>query len=331
MPKAILEIEMTVMTKHIPVLLKEVVEGLHIKNGDTVIDATLGGGGHTRALLERVGSQGKVIALDTDSEAIERFRLIAQDDPMLQEALETKRLVLVRSNFAELVDALDEEGIAHPNAILADLGFSSDQIEDAKRGLSFQNDGPLDMRLDREIERTAADIVNALSEQALAEAFRKYGEETEAGRIARAIVTDREKNTFTRTSELAELIERVYPARRKRMMNIHPATKVFQALRIVVNDEYARLEQFLEQSVERLNTGGRLAVIAFHSGEDRIVKHFFQQKMKGCICPQEFPVCRCGQLPTLKRVTRRPIEANEEEVTVNPRARSAKLRIAEKV
>lgn len=318
-------------TRHIPVLLQEAVDALQVKPGDTVVDATLGGGSHASAILRLALPGGKLIAFDTDADALERFRTSAQSDAMLRRAIEERALVLVHKNYSLLGGVLEQEGIGSADAILADLGFSSDQIEEAERGLSFQKEGPLDMRLDRTAELTAENIVNTFSEAELEKIFRTYGEETEARRIARAIVAARANEPLRTTRELAELIETAYPKAKRYRMKIHPATRIFQALRIAVNQEFEHLEKFLAVAAERLAHGGRLAVITFHSGEDRIVKQFFRDRAQGCICPPGFPVCRCDQKPDLKILTKKPIVPNDREIEANPRARSAKLRIAEKI
>lgn len=319
------------MTRHIPVLMDEVIERLHLENGDVVVDATLGGGGHTLAILERVLPDGRVIAFDTDVEAITRFEERLKEFPEAAAAKEEGKLILVHRNFSGLGEVLRESGITEVNAILADLGFSSDQIEAGERGLSFQLDGPLDMRLDRRTERTAADIVNMFTEGDLFHLLERYGEERYARRIAKAIVARRLVRPFERTKELADVIESAYPAAERRRKKIHPATKTFQALRIVVNDEWEILRSFLSQAVSVLAIGGRIAVISFHSGEDALVKAFFRKEASGCVCPPEFPVCRCGVVARVKILTTRPIIAGEMERAENSRSRSARLRVAERI
>lgn len=318
-------------TKHISVLLEETVGGVHLEKGMVVVDATFGGGGHARAMLEQVSPSGRVIAIDADMQALERFRKSAGNDAFLTEAIRDGRLVLWHGNYSDLGGALEGARVSRVDAIIADLGFSSDQIESSERGFSFRKDGPLDMRLDQEGDLTAEMIVNAYQSPELERIFREYGEESEAHRIALAIIEERKKQPIRTTGELADIIERAYPARKRRTSKIHPATKAFQALRIAVNREFEHLEKFLREAVERLNLGGRLAVITFHSGEDRIVKQFFREQSRGCVCPAGFPVCRCGHTAALSVVTKRPIVPGEEEVSGNPRARSAKLRIAERV
>lgn len=318
-------------TRHIPVLLEETIDGLHLKKGMVVVDATLGGGGHARAVLERIAPEGRLIGIDADTQALERFGKRAETESLFADALRDGKLMLWHGNYSDLGGALEEARVSCADAIMADLGFSSDQIESSERGFSFQKDGPLDMRLNQEEALTAELIVNGYTVSDLERIFREYGEESEARRIAKVIVEEREKQSFRTTKELADLIERAYPARKRRAMKIHPSTKVFQALRIAVNREFEHLEIFLKEAVERLSLGGRLAVITFHSGEDRIVKRFFRDQSRGCICPAGFPVCRCGHVATIAVVTKRPIVPGDDEVGKNPRARSAKLRIVEKV
>lgn len=249
----------------------------------------------------------------------------------LEQASKEGRLVLVHSNYGALGEVLERLGVETVDGILADLGFSSDQIEEASRGFSFQKDGPLDMRLNQEAGLTARDIVNTFSEKELERILRAYGDEEEARRVVRALVDHRRAQPIETTRELASIIEAAYPKRRRATMKIHPATKTFQALRIAVNDEFAHLEDFLKQAVEYLKPGGHLAIITFHSGEDRRVKEFFREQATGCVCPPEFPVCRCGQIPKVKLITKKPLVPQEEELRQNPRARSAKLRVVEKV
>ncbi len=319
------------MTKHIPVLFEEVREWLHLEKGMTVVDATLGGGGHASMMLSAVSPQGKVIAFDADKEAVALFEERMESDVFLKQASQEERLVLVHANYSDLEVMLGKLGVNTVDAILADLGFSSDQIGEAERGLSFQEDGPLDMRLDRSKALTAAEIVNEYGEAELERLFREYGDEGEARRIAHAIIERRTEKPFTTTLELRTMIEEVYPKKLRYALKIHPATRTFQALRIAVNEEFAHLETFLAQAVRCLRPGGRLLVITFHSGEDRRVKQFFKEQATGCICPPNFPVCRCGQVPNVKILTKKPIISTEEELRENPRARSAKLRVAEKM
>lgn len=319
------------MTRHIPVLLEETVSGLHLTKGDVVVDATLGGGSHTLALLAKVLPTGKVIAFDMDREAIDRFLGRIENDPVAKGAYQEGHLVLVHANFSHLEEELERLGINAVAGILADLGFSSDQIETPERGLSFMHDGPLDMRLNGEDELTAGEVIRRYSEERLAEIFSLYGDEPKAKRIARRITTERKRKPIQTTTELAEIIWDSFSATERRALGIHPATCVFQALRIEVNREFERLNAFLLGAIGKLAPRGRIAVISFHSGEDRIVKECFRSEAKGCICPPNFPECRCGKNPRLKVITGKPIGPSEEEEKKNPRSRSAKLRIAMKL
>lgn len=318
-------------TKHIPVLFTETLHGLNLSSGKVAVDATLGGGGHASAILREVLPKGRLIALDTDREAIERFVQEKDKKSVEKVALADKSLVLVHGNYSELGAILDKEGIQKVDAILADLGFSSDQIESGARGFSFQEEGPLDMRLNQEGELTAQKIVNTFSSKEIESILRTYGDEQVGGRIAEAIVAFRTEAPIRTTVELARLIEEVYPKGLRYRSKIHPATKTFQALRIFVNQEFFHLEKFLTQAVDRLAGGGRLAIITFHSGEDKRVKQFFRERAMGCICPPNFPVCRCHKKSVIKILTKKPIEASKEEQEKNPRSRSAKLRIIEKM
>ncbi len=316
------------MTRHIPVLLEETIDELHLTKGNMVVDVTLGGGGHTREILKR---HGRVIALDADEDALARFQTHAQSDPVLKRALTDRSLVLVRANYSTLDEVLEHAGVELCDAIVADLGFSSDQIEEGERGFSFLHSGPLDMRFDRTTELTAEKIVNTFSAAELSRIFREYGDESEAKRIALAIEISRREKSIMTTEELREIITQAYPKGKRRGMKIHPATKVFQALRIAVNHEFEHLESFLSQALKHLKPSGRLAIITFHSGEDGLVKRFFKNQARGCICPPKFPVCICGRKPAIKIVTKKPIMPNATEIKNNPRSRSARLRVVEKL
>ncbi len=318
-------------TKHIPVLLEETIQALCLKDGDIVVDATLGGGSHTLALLERVLPTGKVISFDMDAQAVDRFLGRIENDPVLEQAYRDGRLVVVRENFSHIESELDRLGIGKVQGIMADLGFSSDQIEESGRGFSFVHDGPLDMRLNQDDALTAEEILRRYSEERLSEIFSLYGDESKAKRIARRIAMERKRKPIRTTTELAAIIEGVFSGAERRAIGIHPATKVFQALRIEVNREFERLSVFLPAAASRLAVGGRLVVITFHSGEGRIVKEFFRAEAKGCVCPANFPECRCGKTPRLKIITGKPIGPSEEEEAKNSRSRSAKLRVAEKI
>jgi len=306
---------------HVPVLLDEVIAGLQVepggRPGGRYVDATVGGGGHAAEILAASAPDGKVLGLDRDLAALE----VAADRLSDYQG----RFELVHASFARLSEVARARDFAPIDGILFDIGLSSLQLADAERGFSFMADGPLDMRFDRTSGGpTAADLVNNLSAEALADVLYEYGEETQSRRIARAIVRARPIRT---TQELVEVIEGAVGRRRGRL---HPATLTFQALRIAVNEELEALKAALPQAVDLLRAGGRLVVIAFHSLEDRIVKRFMRRESKDCICPRELPICTCDHEASLNVITRKPIRPTEEEVAANPRSRSARLRIAER-
>jgi 16S rRNA (cytosine1402-N4)-methyltransferase len=303
---------------HVPVLLGEAAAGLALTPGAHCIDGTLGGGGHATALLSATAPDGRLLGLDADPEAVLRAKT--------RLAVFGDRAVLVHANFRDMASVAAAHGFNRVNAVLLDLGVSSYQVASAGRGFSFQADGPLDMRLDPRTPLTAAEIVNEWRTDELADVIYRYGEEPQSRRIARAIVAARPLNT---TGELAAVIS--HAVTRRAHQRIHPATRVFQALRIAVNDELGALETALSQLIGLLMPCGRFAVITFHSLEDRIVKRFIQREVRDCICPSNFPVCRCGHKATLRAVTGRPISPSEAEISANPRSRSAKLRIAERL
>ncbi len=306
---------------HKPVLLGEAIESLNLKKGSVVVDGTLGAGGHAIEIVKKILPRGKLIAIDRDERSIENFKGI----------ISKKELIGVSDNYANLENILRGLGIKTVDAILIDLGFNSDQIEDAQRGFSFQHDGPLDMRYSLKDQRlTAADVINNYPEEKLVEIFRNYGEEKFARNIARAVVVSRKEERINRTGKLVEIISANIPQRYK-SSRIHFATKVFQALRIEVNQELDNLRSFLDQSIGALASGGRLAVISFHSLEDRIVKNFFKLHSKDCVCPPKFPKCICQHRKSLKIITKKPIIATEEEIRNNSRSRSAKMRVAQKL
>ncbi len=309
---------------HKPVLLKESIEILNLKSGMTVIDATLGGGGHSREILKRILPSGKLIAIDQDAEAIENFQDYLRSNQKQENA------ILVRNNFARLDDAIHSLKIKNVDTIVADLGISSDQLDNSKRGFSFLKDGPLDMRIDKNSKKTACDVVNAYSKKELARIIKEYGEEKFARSIAEKIAQQRKKKSISTTSELVSVIGSSVPEKYKHQ-KLHFATKTFQALRMEVNQEIQNLEKFLASAIELLRPGGRIAVISFHSGEDRIVKKVFAENARGCICPPGFPICRCGKKEALKIITRKPVAPKEDEIRSNPRSRSAKLRVAERL
>ncbi|MCX7682255.1 MAG: 16S rRNA (cytosine(1402)-N(4))-methyltransferase RsmH [Anaerolineae bacterium] len=302
---------------HEPVLFQEVLKGLLVQPGGRYIDATVGGGGHAAGILAVSSPQGRLLGLDRDPAAIEAAR--ARLAPY------AGRVVLVHASFERLAAVAGEHNFVPADGVLFDLGLSSLQLGDPARGFAFMSDGPLDMRYDpTQGGVTAAALVNQLSRDELAALLLRYGEEGRARRIAEAIVAARPLYT---TTELARAIERAVGRRGR----IHPATRTFQALRIAVNDELAVLEAALPQAVELLRPGGRLVVISFHSLEDRIVKQFLRRESQNCICPPEVPVCTCRHRATLRLVTRRPIVPTPAEVAANPRARSARMRVAERI
>lgn len=301
---------------HTPVLLHEVLDGLAVRVGGKYVDCTVGTGGHSKGILDRSGPGGQLLGFDVDPSAMEvsRRRLSSYGN----------RVTLVCDSYARLKELATEQDFVPADAVLLDLGLSSLQLEEAQRGFSFQRDGPLDMRMDPAKEVTADHLVNELNEADLAHIIAAYGEEPKARAIARAIVRNRPVRT---TKELADLVSRNAGRRRR----IHPATRTFQALRIAVNEELDTLSATLPQIVDVLAEGGRMALISFHSLEDRLVKSFMVRETRDCICPPELPVCRCDHSPTLRILTRKPIRPSPDEIRQNPRARGAKLRIAVRV
>jgi 16S rRNA (cytosine1402-N4)-methyltransferase len=311
---------------HIPVLLREVVEGLQPRAGGVYIDGTVGAGGHSFAILERAG-MGRLLGLDVDPTAL------ALASERLRSYIEAGQARLVRSNFERLDEVAQAEGFVEADGVLLDLGVSSMQLDTPERGFSFRAEGPLDMRLDPSGPVSAADLVNTLPESELADLIYKYGEEPASRRIARRIAEARERGQIETTAQLEAIVYGALGGKvAGRTRNpIHPATKTFQALRIAVNRELEVLEKGLAAAVRVLKPGGRLSVISFHSLEDRIVKLFIRQEQKGCICPPELPVCVCGRVPTLRAINGKPMEASAEEARLNPRSRSARLRVAERL
>ena len=307
-------------TDHVPVLAEEVRQLLDLHPGDTVVDATFGSGGHASVLAHDLRGRGRYVAVDRDPAArtyFERFRR--------RTGLNGRFL---RGEFSVVLRQLAENG-REVDAILFDLGVSSMQIDRPERGFSYATDAPLDMRMDPGSDYSARELVNETSERELTKIFRDYGEERYARQIARAIVRRRNEHAFDRTGELVETIKSAIPAP-ARFGDGHPAKRVFQALRIAVNDELGELEDALPAALDLLKPGGRLAVISFHSLEDRIVKRFLRAEERGCVCPPEFPACVCGREPALRAIQRRPIRPSAEEVAANPRAASARLRGAVK-
>jgi 16S rRNA (cytosine1402-N4)-methyltransferase len=312
--------------EHVSVLKDDVYKYLDLKSGEVVIDATLGLGGHAQGIVELVGKDGKLIGFD-------------QDERNLEEA--GKRLnrygntVFIHDNFRYLKTRVQEKGFESVDAILFDLGISSPHVDEAGRGFSFMKEGPLDMRYSPEKQKlTADDVINSYSDQQLADVIYMYGEERMSRKISRKICERRMVRKFETTTELAEFIEAITPVKRGkagRKSSHHPATKVFQALRIEVNDELNALKEALDGSIDLLKVGGRMVVISYHSLEDRIVKHFFKELARSCVCPKELLVCKCRGEPVLELLTKKPVVPSDEEIEQNPRARSAKLRAVKKI
>lgn len=303
---------------HVPVLFDETLEGLHVEPGGRYIDATVGGGGHASGILKAASPGGALLGLDRDQRALEIARSNLKPH--------SGQFDLVHGSFVQMREIAQAHDFAPVDGILLDLGLSSLQLNDPERGFSFMKDGPLDMRFDpTHSGATAARLINSLSAEELAEIFYRYGEERQSRRIAKAIVEARPLYT---TRELVSTIKKAVGRRRGRL---HPATLTFQALRIAVNDELKALEEALPQAIDLLKPGGRLAVISFHSLEDRIVKHFMRRESRDCICPPELPACMCDHQAQLKVITRKPIRPTEEEVESNPRSRSARLRLAQRL
>ncbi|HEX7221751.1 MAG TPA: 16S rRNA (cytosine(1402)-N(4))-methyltransferase RsmH [Candidatus Limnocylindrales bacterium] len=309
---------------HQPVLAEEVVSMLAPAPGSLQIDATLGGGGHTERILEATDPDGRLLGLDADGAAIARVesRLRARFGD---------RLVLRQANFRELGDVAPAAGFGAVDGMLFDLGLSSFQLGDTERGFGFRAGGPLDMRFDAGRGVPASELLATLDAPELTALFRRYGEEPHAGRIARAIVETRGAARIETAEDLATIVERVVPRPAGPRGRIHPATRVFQALRIAVNEELDALAEALAAAIELLRPGGRLVVLSYHSLEDRIVKRFIDAERKGCICPPSIPVCVCGRTPRLRLVTRPSLTPTDAEIATNPRARSARLRAAERV
>ena len=309
--------------RHIPAMQREVLQYLNCRSGKTYVDGTLGGAGHARSILEKIGPRGLLIAIDQDIEAIEN----AQES---LKAFKTK-IRLFRGNFVQLPDALSQFGIDGVDGILLDLGLSLHQIKASGRGFSFQLDEPLDMRMNIETKETAADIINRAPEQDLKKIFKSYGEERWSGKIAKRIVAERSREAIGTSKKLAEIVMAAIPRGAMQRQRIHPATRVFMALRIAVNKELERLEAFMDVAFNLLNPTGRLCVISYHSLEDRIIKHRIRALEKGCQCPGDFPQCACGRERQVKNLTRKPIRPTALETEDNPMARSARLRAAEKL
>lgn len=305
--------------QHIPVLLREVLHGLAVAPGGCYLDATVGGGGHAAAILAASAPDGRLLGLDRDPEAV--VRAAAHLAPF------GARAHIVHASYVRLMEIARSLAWLPLDGVLLDLGFSSWQIDAPTRGFSFRLAGPLDMRFNPQgDEPSAADLVNTLDEAGLADLLYRYGEEAQSRRIARAITAARPLHT---TTQLAEVV--VQAVGRKARHRVHPATRTFQALRIAVNRELEAVEAGLPQALEALRPGGRLAVITFHSLEDRLVKQFFKRETSACVCPSEIPICVCGHQPRARWIERKPVGPSEAEIAANPRSRSAKLRIVEKM
>jgi 16S rRNA (cytosine1402-N4)-methyltransferase len=309
---------------HIPVLADEVMSMLAPAPGSLHIDATLGGGGHTERILEATDPDGRLLGLDADGAAIARV------DGRLRPRF-GDRLVLRQANFRELAEVAPAAGFDQVDGALFDLGLSSYQLADTERGFGFRAGGPLDMRFDTSRGVPASELLATLDADELTALFRRYGEEPKAGRIARAIVAERRTTPVTTAEDLAALVERVVPDNPRQPRRTHPATRVFQALRIAVNEEMEALQQGLAAALDLLRPGGRLVVLSYHSLEDRIVKRFLAAERRGCVCPPELPVCVCGRAPRLRLVTTPSLTPTAAEIAANPRARSARLRAAERL
>lgn len=307
--------------EHVPVLLKECIEGLGIKPDGIYIDGTLGRAGHSLEIAKRL-RKGRLIGIDKDDAAIE-------EAGKLLSAFGNK-ITLVRGDFREIGSILDNLDVPKVDGMLFDLGVSSPQLDDAARGFSYMADAPLDMRMDKNARFSAFNIVNEWPENELKRILFEYGEERYAPRIAALIVKKRDNKKIESTLELVDIIRSAMPGKALREKQ-HPAKRSFQAIRIAVNDELGAIEEMLKAAPDRLNTKGRLCVISFQSLEDKLVKNAIAKREKGCTCPPDFPVCVCGFVPTLRPVTKKPIIPDEEELAHNPRARSAKLRVAERI
>lgn len=303
---------------HKPVLFRQTIESLGIKPGGVYLDGTAGGGGHSAGILSQLGSEGRLICLDQDPDAIE----------VLSERFgKDERVTIVKSNFSEIPSVISSLGVQALDGVLMDIGVSSHQLDCAERGFSYHYDAPLDMRMSQS-GATAADLVNTLPFQEMVRILSQYGEEKFAKQIARAIERERAVSPIETTGQLAEIVKSAYPAAKRH--DKHPARKTFQALRIAVNGELDRLSEGLDGAFSALKPGGRLSVITFHSLEDRMTKQRMAKWCEGCICPKDFPVCVCGRKPAAKLVLRKPAVADEQELEENPRSRSAKLRCCER-
>lgn len=307
---------------HVSVLLDECIENLNIKPDGVYVDCTMGGAGHSKEIAKRLSDKGRLVCFDQDINAINvaKERLSEFKD----------KVILIHSNFENIKSALESEGIYHIDGVLADLGVSSHQLDEAERGFSYMNDAPLDMRMDNRLELSAWDVVNTYSEDELFRIIKEYGEENWAKRIAKFIVDERQKKDIETTYELVDIIKKAIP-KKARIDGPHPAKRTFQAIRIEVNNELGVIKTLIRDSVSMLNKDGRICIITFHSLEDRIVKNEFKYLNQSCICPPELPFCQCDKVKEVDIITRKPILPSAEEIEINPRSRSAKLRVAEKL
>ncbi|OAA83251.1 16S rRNA (cytosine(1402)-N(4))-methyltransferase RsmH [Clostridium ljungdahlii] len=306
--------------KHVPVLLNETINSLNIKEDGIYVDCTLGGGGHSFEILKRLSDKGRLIGIDEDTYAINATR---------ERLNEFKNITYVHNNFYYIDEILEELKIDKVDGILMDLGVSSYQLDESERGFSYMKDAPLDMRMNRDSSLSAYEVINNYSEENLHNVIRDYGEENFSKRIAKFIVAEREKAPINTTLQLVDIIRNAIPARFQK--EGHPAKRTFQAIRIEVNGELKILNKAVEDSVKRLNTGGRISIITFHSLEDRIIKTKFKKLENPCTCPPDFPLCVCGKKPIVKIINKKPIIPTEEEKEKNSRSKSSKLRTAEKI
>ena len=306
---------------HVSVLLNECLEGLNIKENGIYVDGTLGGAGHSSEILKRLSKEGRLIGIDQDTDALKAAKERLKD---------YSNVTFVHSYFSSIENVLNNLNIDGVDGILMDLGVSSYQLDEGERGFSYMKDAPLDMRMNRDNDFSAYNVINEYSEEDLYRIIRDYGEEKFARRIASFIVENRQEKNIETTLELVEIIKSAIPAKARRE-GPHPAKRTFQAIRIEVNSELSILNKTIEDGVGKLNKGGRMAIITFHSLEDRIVKNKFRDLAVSCRCPKEFPVCVCGEKAKVKVISRKAIEPTKEEVDINPRSRSAKLRVIEKL
>lgn len=309
--------------RHTPAMPQEVLHYLDCKPGRTYVDGTLGGAGHAELICEIIKPEGTLIGIDQDPDAISNAR------DRLKPFKDNVRLF--HGSFTEIPRFLAQVELQTVDGILLDLGISQHHLEASGRGFSFQKDEPLDMRMDVRRTETAADIVNSLTDQDLTRLFKTYGDERRSKQIARKIIAARKRHPIETSRQLSDIVCSAFPARDRRAQRIHPATRVFMALRIAVNNELDRAREFMEHVVDWLNPGGRLCVLSFHSGEDRIIKHQLKKLSTGCICPPGLPVCGCGHKPSMRILTRRAVKPGSAEIAANPMARSTRLRAAERI